>query len=75
MHRLLNESLDDFLKPLRVNPILLAELARRLQGTYTRLAAESQRQFLGTPVKESLLRPQELKGGRYVMVCYYIFYF
>ena len=72
MHGLLNAPIDDFLGPLRVDSALLAELARRFQGTYTRLAAESQTQFLPTPVKEALLRPRELKSGRYVIVHLYV---
>lgn len=65
MKLLSKESLDDFLRPLRVDIGILSELARRFEGTYRRLAAESEEQFLGTPVRESLLRPGGIERGRY----------
>ncbi len=45
-----------FLRPLRVNPELARQLSRYFRTTFTALAAESQSQFLPTPISESMLR-------------------
>ncbi len=57
--------LDDFLHPLDVDVSKIRSLARSLCHTFTRLAAESQDQFLPTPISESILRPSGDEEGRY----------
>jgi hypothetical protein len=56
-------TLEDFLKPLRVDAQKCHALARSLQRTYEQLAKEAEDQFLSTPVSESILRPEKDAQG------------
>jgi hypothetical protein len=56
--------LDDFLGPLHVDVSKIHSLARSFCRTYTKLAAESQDQFLSTPISDSILRPSGNEKGR-----------
>jgi hypothetical protein len=56
--------LDDFLRPLHVDVPKIHSLARSFCRTYTHLAAESQDQFLSTPISDSILRPSGDEKGR-----------
>jgi hypothetical protein len=56
--------LDQFLEPLRIDSSKLIALAGELSRTYTRLAAESENQFLPTPLSDSLLGPSVAEVGR-----------
>lgn len=56
--------LEDFLQPLSIDIPKAHSLARSFCATYTRLAAESQDQFLPTPVSDSVLRPTGNDEGR-----------
>jgi hypothetical protein len=58
--------LEDFLQPLKVDIPKVHRLAHSFSSTYTSLAAESQDQFLPTPVSDSVLRPTGSDKGRYV---------
>jgi hypothetical protein len=56
--------LEEFLLPLHVDLPKIHGLARSLTVVYKTLAAESQDQFLPTPISESVLRPEgEDNGG------------
>ena len=60
----LSTSLKDFLLPLHIGlPDVLA-LAASLSTTYKKLAAESENQFLPTPLSDAILNPSAAKGGR-----------
>lgn len=48
--------IQEFLTPLHVDDELVLELSRDMSKTFTRLAANSESQFLPTPISESLLR-------------------
>ncbi len=48
---------DEFLRPLRVDPGLLHKLSREFVSNFTHLAAKSTNQFLPTPISEPVLRP------------------
>ncbi|KAF7561776.1 hypothetical protein G7046_g2374 [Stylonectria norvegica] len=50
-------SVEDFLQPLRVDLDTLVALSERFLPTFRQLAAESQEQFLPTPISGSVLRP------------------
>jgi len=56
--------LEDFLQPLAVDVRTCHSLARSLSDTFTRLAKESQEQFLPTPISDSILRPEGDAVGR-----------
>ncbi len=56
--------LDEFLRPLSVDIKKIHSLARSLSETFTRLARESQEQFLPTPISESVLRAVGEPHGR-----------
>jgi len=56
--------LDDFLGPLHIDVSRIHSLARSFCRTYTRLAGESQDQFLSTPISDSILRPSGNEKGR-----------
>lgn len=60
-------SLHDFLQPLSVDLPKIVDLAVSLSKEYRRLAAESENQFLPTPVSDSTLDPSAADGGRYGM--------
>ena len=60
-------SVQDFLLPLDIDLPKVATLAANLAQTYKRLAAESENQFLPTPISDSILRPSVAEGGRYGM--------
>lgn len=47
--------LEDFLRPLHIDTTKIHSLASSLARTYTHLAAESQDQFLPTPISEEIL--------------------
>lgn len=49
-------SLDEFLSPLRIDDRTVLELSRDMSRTFTELSANSETQFLPTPISESLLR-------------------
>ena len=60
-------SLDEFLRPLRVDNDIIRTLSREFVQNFRQLSAESLDQFLPTPISESILRP--ITGsdrGRYV---------
>lgn len=61
---LTSTTLEDFLKPLRVDVQKCHALARSLHRTYERLAKEAEDQFLPTPVSESILRPEKDAQGK-----------
>jgi hypothetical protein len=58
-------SLEHFLQPLHIDVQKWHALARSLCATFTRLAKESQDQFLPTPISDSVLRPEGDVEGRY----------
>lgn len=62
------ESLDDFLAKLRVDIPTLHNLAKKFSTTYTFLAAQSQDQFLPTPISDSVLRSSGEAKGRYLAI-------
>lgn len=49
-------SIDEFLAPLHINNKIVLELSREMSETFTHLSANSESQFLPTPISESLLR-------------------
>lgn len=58
--------LDDFLRPLRIDLATIHHLTNRLFETFRTLSAQSDEQFLPTPISESILRPVGERGhGRY----------
>lgn len=58
------QSLEAFLQPLAIDIEKIHSLARSLSDTFLQLAAESQDQFLSTPLSESVLRPAGNDEGR-----------
>lgn len=57
--------LDEFLKPLAVDPHLLLDLSREMRTTFERLCRDSGDQFLPTPISESIMRAgADRRGGR-----------
>jgi hypothetical protein len=63
-------SVEDFLQPLSIDLPKVVALAASLSKAYRRLAAESDNQFLPTPISDSTLSPSAAKGGRYGMFLY-----
>ncbi|KAJ5042369.1 uncharacterized protein L3040_004918 [Drepanopeziza brunnea f. sp. 'multigermtubi'] len=63
-----SQSADSFLLPLQVDTSKIRSLARSLHSTFTSLAAESQEQFLPTPISDSILRPEGDENGRYLAI-------
>lgn len=63
-----SQSVEDFLLPLSIDLPKVIALAGSLSQTYKRLAAESENQFLPTPISDSILRPSVAEGGRYGML-------
>ncbi|RCI09586.1 hypothetical protein L249_4121, partial [Ophiocordyceps polyrhachis-furcata BCC 54312] len=66
-------SVDDFLRPLRVDDDTRLDLCRRFVDNFSQLAAApSPDQFLPTPISESILRPVTVhghgRGGTYLRV-------
>ncbi len=57
MHPAPVERLRAFLQPLHVDASLVRQLAREFHACFAHLAANSQDQFLGTPISESILKP------------------
>lgn len=55
---------EEFLRPLNTDVTKIHRLAKSLSHTYIRLAAESQEQFLPTPISDSILRPIGDHKGR-----------
>lgn len=51
-----HQSLDDFLRPLRMPDNKVLELSQELTTTFSFLSNKSDNQFLPTPISESLLR-------------------
>lgn len=49
-------SIEDFLAPLRIDDETVLELSREMSRTFVELSANSDTQFLPTPISESLLR-------------------
>ena len=58
-------SLQDFLQPLSIDVAKVVTLAASLSKAYRRLAAESDNQFLSTPISDSTLSPSAAEEGRY----------
>ena len=58
-------SLQDFLQPLYIDLPKVIDLAVSLSKAYRKLAAESENQFLPTPVSDSTLCPSAAEAGRY----------
>ena len=50
-------SLDDLLLPFRIDTEKCHVLSQHFLANFAQLAAESQDQFLPTPISESILRP------------------
>jgi hypothetical protein len=50
------QSLDDFLQPLRITDEAVLVLSRELYIKFSELSTKSDNQFLPTPISESLLR-------------------
>ncbi|PFH61562.1 hypothetical protein XA68_16985 [Ophiocordyceps unilateralis] len=63
-------SVDDFLRPLRLDATLRLDLCRRFVTNFSHLAAAaSPDQFLPTPISESILRPVTTHGhGRHLAI-------
>jgi hypothetical protein len=59
--------LQDFLHPLSIDLPKIIDLAASLSRAYRTLAAESDNQFLPTPVSDSTLSPSAAEAGRYGM--------
>ncbi|PNY29674.1 Phosphotransferase [Tolypocladium capitatum] len=60
--------LDDLLLPFRIDIAKCHVLSQRFLANFAHLAAESQEQFLPTPISESILRPVADRGhGRHGM--------
>jgi hypothetical protein len=49
--------IDDFLRPLEIDPSRISELSTELASTFSHLSAQAADQFLPTPISESILRP------------------
>ncbi|CAL3962863.1 unnamed protein product [Diplocarpon coronariae] len=64
----LSLSLDSFLRPLHIDIPKIQSLSRSLCDTFTSLAAESQEQFLPTPISDSVLRPEGDQTGRHLAI-------
>ncbi|KAJ0113944.1 hypothetical protein J7T55_010188 [Diaporthe amygdali] len=63
------QSLDDFLRPLRITDNAVLELSRDLTEDFSRLSNKSDNQFLPTPISESLLgRVDGADRGRYLAI-------
>jgi len=67
----LSPPLQDFLLPLNIDSPKILELAVDLCQTFKKLAAESENQFLPTPISESILSPSVSGGGRYGMLLFF----
>ncbi|KAG4429905.1 hypothetical protein IFR05_014611 [Cadophora sp. M221] len=61
-------SSSSFLAPLSISTAKIHSLARSLCSTFTSLAANSQEQFLPTPISDSVLRPEGDESGRYLAI-------
>ncbi|KAH7355049.1 hexokinase family protein-like protein [Rhexocercosporidium sp. MPI-PUGE-AT-0058] len=59
---------SSFLAPLSISTSKIHSLARSLCSTFTSLAANSQEQFLPTPISDSVLRPEGDESGRYLAI-------
>lgn len=51
-------SIEEFLEPLSVDIDKINRLSRLFLQTFENLAADSENQFLPTPISEAILRPQ-----------------
>lgn len=60
-------SVQDFLQPLSIDLPTVVALATSLSKAYRKLAAQSDNQFLSTPISHSTLSPSAAEGGRYGM--------
>lgn len=58
------QSLDDFLQPLRITDDVLLNLSIELYDKFLMLSNKSDNQFLPTPISESLLRRDNADRGR-----------
>ncbi|KAL2760345.1 hypothetical protein ACRALDRAFT_2024349 [Sodiomyces alcalophilus JCM 7366] len=56
------ESLEDFLAPMRINFNTIHDLSSAFYSTFVDLAANNLEQFLPTPISESILRPVSQTG-------------
>jgi hypothetical protein len=61
-------SVHEFLQPLSIDLPKVVTLAASLSKAYRRLAAESDNQFLSTPISDSTLSPSAAEDGRYGML-------
>lgn len=56
------DSLEDFLTPMRIDFNTIHDLSSAFYATFVDLAANNQEQFLPTPISESILRPVSKTG-------------
>ncbi|KAF3020565.1 hypothetical protein E8E14_008365 [Neopestalotiopsis sp. 37M] len=62
-------AIEDFLRPLHLDVATVHQLSHEYHQTFRSLAAESQDQFLPTPITESILRPTAgSEKGRYLAI-------
>ncbi|CAN8103067.1 unnamed protein product [Discula destructiva] len=62
-------SVQEFLAPLQIDDTTMLELSREMATTFTQLSANSDDQFLPTPISESLLRHVHgADQGRYLAI-------
>ncbi|ETS82750.1 hypothetical protein PFICI_04626 [Pestalotiopsis fici W106-1] len=62
-------AIEEFLRPLHLDVATAHQLSREFHQTFRYLAAESQDQFLPTPITESILRPTAgSEKGRYLAI-------
>lgn len=64
----LSDSLEQFLNPLQIDIRKCHALAKSLCTVYTKLAKESEEQFLPTPISDTVLRPEKDGEGRCVFL-------
>ncbi|KAH8678737.1 hypothetical protein BGZ60DRAFT_401725 [Tricladium varicosporioides] len=62
------KNLDEFLRPLEIDIPKITSLAKSLSCTFTRLAKESQDQFLPTPISDSILSQGQDAKGRFLAI-------
>ncbi|KAI0159245.1 hexokinase-7 [Pestalotiopsis sp. NC0098] len=62
-------AVEDFLRPLHMDVATVQQLSHEFHQTFRYLAAESQDQFLPTPITESILRPTAgSEKGKYLAI-------
>ncbi|KAH6676529.1 hexokinase family protein-like protein [Halenospora varia] len=62
------QNLDEFLHPLEIDIPKITSLAKSLSCTFTRLARESQEQFLSTPISDTILSQGQNAKGRFLAI-------